>query len=116
MPRPSKRAIASRAVGSIAAKKRKVTVVDGDWEVPDSCPSKGALSHTDSDSDLCSSGSEDGELSEEEDIFPIGQPAEGWEEAERKLAGYSKTSVYKQKLSYYRNKKEIKRWRDEKIA
>jgi hypothetical protein len=116
MPRPSKRAIASRAVGSIAAKKRKVTVVDGDWEVPDSGPSEGELSRTDSDSDLYSSGPEDGELSEEEDIFPIGQPAEGWQEAERKLAGYSKTRVYKQKLSYHRNKEEIKRRRDEKIA
>jgi hypothetical protein len=91
-------------------------VVDGDWEVPDSCPSEGELSHTDSDSDLYLSGPEDGELSEEEDIFPIGQPAEGWEEAERKLAGYSKTRVYKQKLSYHRNKEEIKRRRDEKIA
>ena len=43
-------------------------------------------------------------------VFPIGQPADGWYEAERKAPGYSRTRVYKQKAYYH-----IKR-RREKIA
>ena len=76
-------------------------------------------SSTDSESD--SSGYESGELSEEEDqrpisVFPIGQPAEGWSEAERKAPGYSRTQVYKQKAYYHRNKDTLKRKREEKMA
>ena len=65
---------------------------------------------------------ETGELSEEEDqrptvsAFPIGQPAEGWDEAERRAPGYSRTQVYKQKAYYHRNKDELKRRREEKMA
>jgi hypothetical protein len=55
-------------------------------------------------------------FSEEEDQYPIAQPEAGWEEAEKALHGYSKTRVYKQKISYHRNKDDIKRKREEKVA
>lgn len=48
--------------------------------------------------------------------FPIGQPAEGWCEAERKAPGYTRTRAYKQKEYYHRNKDELKRRREEKMA
>ena len=68
-----------------------------------------------------SSGYESGELSEEEDqrpmpVFPIGQPADGWSEAERKAPGYSRSLVYKQKAYYHRNKDTLKRKREEKMV
>ena len=48
--------------------------------------------------------------------FPIGQPAAGWDEAQRKASGYSRTQVYRQKAYYCRNKDEIKKRREEKMA
>ena len=47
--------------------------------------------------------------------FPIGQPAEGWDETQRKAPGYSRSQVYRQKAYYHRNKDEIKRRKEEKI-
>src|SRR5437868_3330771 len=48
-------------------------------------------------------------LSEEEDEYLIGQLKAGWKEAEKSLYGYLKMQVYKQKISYHKNKEEIKR-------
>ena len=120
MPALSKRAIASRAAGAIGAKKRqRLTLAESSG--PDADPEQASASDigpeqpsqdllsSGAESDSDSSGNESGELSEEEDqrpmsIFPIGQPAEGWDEAERKAPGCSWSRVYKQKAYYHRNK------------
>ena len=49
-------------------------------------------------------------------VFPIGQLAEGWDEAERKAPRCSRSRVYKQKAYYHRNKDKLKRRRGEKMA
>jgi len=74
--------------------------------------SNDAIESNESKSDAQSEGM----LSEEEDEYPIGQPEAGWKEAEKSLHGYSKTRVYKQKISYHKNKEEIKRRREEAKA
>jgi hypothetical protein len=130
MPRPTKRAVASRQVGAQAVlKRRRITALEELEATPNgsskdsSAPrvlhveiqldglSNDATEASESESDAQSEGI----LSEEEGEYPIGQPQAGWKEAEKSLYGYSKTWVYKQKISYHKNK-EIKRRCDEAKA
>jgi hypothetical protein len=131
MPRPTKRAVASRQVGAQAVlKRRRITALEELEATPNgsskdsSAPrvlhveiqldglSNDATEGSESESDAQSEGI----LSEEEDEYPIGQPQSGWKEAEKSLYGYSKTRVYKQKISYHKNKEEIKTRQDEAKA
>ncbi|KAA8893515.1 hypothetical protein FN846DRAFT_978478, partial [Sphaerosporella brunnea] len=131
MGKVNTRTKAARLAAQIASEKRKRRRRNsqGECEEPDSQSggtlSEGALSAREpqergtADYTPGSSESEsDSEvlLSEEEDTHPafVGQPAEGWEEAERQLNGYSKSRDYRQKRSYHKHKDEIKRRREEK--
>jgi hypothetical protein len=128
MTRLSKRSIASRKGSKASALKRQKIASSRGLEAP---PTSGL-------SEICSGSAEiqagslntdarescewesdaqsDGFLSEEEDKYPIRQPEAGWKEAEGILAGYSSSRTYKQKTTYHRNKKEIKRKKEEKKA
>lgn len=121
MPRPSKRTAASRqAAAHSMLKRRRITAsseISGahgalDSEIQVDNLSSDATEGSESESDAQSEWM----LSEEEDEYPIGQPEAGWEEAEKALHGYSKTRVYRQKISYHKNKEEIKRRREEAKA
>lgn len=114
MPRPKKRVAAGRqgGINSVAARKRQRLEL-GSSQAPETShepQSEMEAQGFETDSDAPS----DGELSEEEDKYPIGQPEVGWEAAERALHGYSKTRVTRQKKSYHKNKEDIKRRREEK--
>jgi hypothetical protein len=137
MPRPTKKrtsAIAASVYAAIARKRHKTQAARELRELDVSTvttlePPSPSVAHAESvvdtmttdimDSESCGSESDapsEGLLSEEEDEYPIGQPEFGWEEAERRAHGYSKSRVYKQKLSYHKNKEELKRRREEKKA
>jgi hypothetical protein len=115
MVRPSKRAITGRRGGKISAaqKRQKMMTSSTDLEATNDASEIGI----DEEADVLESDAPSGgELTEEEDAYPIGQPEAGWEAAERAAHGYSKTRAYKQKTSYHKNKEEIKRKREEKKA
>jgi hypothetical protein len=109
MPRPRKRTSASRESATHSALKRRKIAKEFTL---DASVISDASESSESDSDALSEGT----LSEEEDQYPITEPEAGWEEAEKALYGYSKTRVYKQKISYHRNKDTLKRKREEKKA
>jgi len=126
MARPNKRAAASRQSACLSVvKRRKIeeSFASSFSATSGACASSNDdSSNDDSSNEQCfddCSGSDapsEGMFSEEEDQYPIAQPEAGWEEAEKALHGYSKTRVYKQKISYHRNKDDIKRKREEKVA
>ena len=112
MPPPNKRAFASRQSAAVSAVKRKRRDSTGEREVPDSGPSAGELSDSeDSDSTM------DSEIDQiqvqvsdaEDDILRLEQPAKGWKEAERTLAGYSKTNAGKTPQSRWNYKDRVKK-------
>jgi hypothetical protein len=134
MPRPTKkRASALKASSNAVLKRRKLVAssreLDASTSTPLSPPSALVELHAESSVDaltannanmesceLESDVSNDGFLNQEEDKYPIEQPENGWGETERRAHGYSKLRVYKQKVSYHKNKKEVKRKREEKKA
>lgn len=117
MARPNKRAVAGRRGGKISALKRQKMTSSTDLEETNSSLEVSGAYQAGIEADVLESDApSDGELSEEEDTYPIGQPEAGWEAAERAVYGYSKTRSYKQKRYYHKNKEDIRRRREEKKA
>jgi hypothetical protein len=117
MPRPSKRAIASRkaSVKSVEAMKRRRLAASEAFGVPDSGPSESELSAeaTSSTGTLVSSQLEisegvpsEGHVLATERVLQLSQPARDWTYAERKLPGYSKTNTGKTRQSQWYHKKK----------
>ena len=92
MPQPRKRTLVLREAGRKSAKAKKLRRAlegEGEGETSDSAPSEA-------------------EFSEPEDDF-LGQPSDGWKEAERRLRGYSKhTAGNTAQSRYYGRKREEK--------
>ena len=89
----NKRAFAPRRSAAVSAVKRKRRDSAGEREVRDSASSAGGLSDSeDSDSSMDSKIDRIHiQVRDAEDYIPrLEQPAKGWKEAERTLAGYSK--------------------------
>jgi hypothetical protein len=114
MPRPTKRAVASRhsAQSPILGKRQRLSDSEASDILSDS------ESPSDSEEQIAVSEAEDsGSESEgerEQDLatvrLPIAQPDGGWKSAEQTLQGYSKTNAGKTKQSrYYYNKRKRKR-------
>ena len=131
----SKRVIAARAASAISAEKRRRLRTEDNSTTPGPVPNSEPTSTNASNNgqpnqpedlppdpmERDSSLYEGGKLGGEEDQrpmpeFPIGQPAEGWCDAERKAPGHTRTRAYKQKAYYHRNKDELRRRREEKMA
>ena len=114
MARPKKRSVASRqsamlSAGAIKKRRRDSSkeLQEQAQEIPDSGPSEGELSEV---SDIEMDSESDVEVSDaEDDVLKHEQPAKGWKEAERNLAGYSKTNMGKIPWSRWYYKENAKK-------
>ena len=100
MPRPSKRVVASRRAAAFAAAKRKRRDNPGECEVPDCGRQASAEKPSEEmETDI------QVQVNDAEDVLKLEQPAKGWREAERTLAGYSKINAGKAPQSrWYKDK------------
>lgn len=118
MPRPSKRAIASRSAAAVSAVKRQRTRTrnnaTGELRVHDSRSSEEASRSCEEEE----SDDDEVELSDAEDLMlPVMQPESGWADAERKCYGYSKTNAGKSPQSkWYYNKKKKELEHEKEVA
>ena len=123
MPRQKKRVWAFRQNGGAvltAAKRKKIQVADhgqlSELPEPESQPISEPTS-SDSDSEQQLQIETEVEISDaEDDVLELAQPAEGWKEAGRTVAGRSKTNVGKTPQSrWYYKQKSKKQYQEEVI-